>query len=93
MHDALRAMCIEKEDKYVQVEMVGPGSYVHASGGRQHEEYSNYFNKPRFEGDVKEYMIDLLAKNICYVRIKPRVLLLFLFLPNKENIGLRIPLN
>ena len=74
--------------------IIATGMDVHASDGNQEKEYSNYFGKPRFEGGFKESRFDLvclLAKVTCSVRIiKTRRLLMFLFLPSKEKIKVRI---
>uniref|UniRef100_N1QW98 Ubiquitin-like protease family profile domain-containing protein n=1 Tax=Aegilops tauschii TaxID=37682 RepID=N1QW98_AEGTA len=63
MHaEPLQAMCIWKDEKHVQVEMIISCALdVHALEGKQEKEYSNYFGEPRLQGGIKEFTMDLLC--------------------------------
>lgn len=91
MHaESLQAMCIWKDEKRVQVEMIISCALdFHALEEKQGKEYSNYFGEPHLQGGIKESMMDLvclLTKISCNVRIKYIYYFIFLFLPWKERV-------
>ena len=92
MHaEALQAMCIRREEKYVQVEMIIASVLdFHELRGNQAKKYFNYLGKPHLDGGTKESMMDLvcwLGRNSSCVRNKYIKYFIFLFYHGRNVCG------